>query len=222
MIAELYNLGLGLWPAPWWTTLAWPILWNLVKIVAVLLPLMGCVAYLTLWERKAIGWTQIRPGPNRVGPYGLLTPIADAVKLIFKEIIRLARHHGTMVVHDFAYADLCFDGYKAPSILQVEGAKEYAVEIEIRSVWPGSKYRDTVISGVRTFVDSDAPYDAAFEQAKRVIAEAERKRGVEPSLPQVSAGHAIEAYWRQVEAERRSPRRPVVGRASIPKGAVPL
>jgi NADH-quinone oxidoreductase subunit H len=66
----------------------WLVLWSLVKIVAVVLPLMICVAYLTLWERKAIGWTQIRPGPNRVGPYGLLTPIADAVKLIFKEIIR--------------------------------------------------------------------------------------------------------------------------------------
>jgi NADH-quinone oxidoreductase subunit H len=66
----------------------WQVVWSLVKIVAVLLPLLGCVAYLTLWERKAIGWTQIRPGPNRVGPYGLLTPIADAVKLIFKEIIR--------------------------------------------------------------------------------------------------------------------------------------
>ena len=66
----------------------WLVIWTLIKIVAVVLPLMGCVAYLTLWERKAIGWSQIRPGPNRVGPYGLLTPIADAVKLIFKEIIR--------------------------------------------------------------------------------------------------------------------------------------
>ncbi len=66
---------------------AWPVVWTLVKIVAVVLPLMICVAYLTLWERKAIGWSQIRPGPNRVGPKGLLQPIADAVKLIFKEII---------------------------------------------------------------------------------------------------------------------------------------
>ena len=65
----------------------WPVVWTLVKIIAVVAPLMICVAYLTLWERKAIGWTQIRPGPNRVGPMGLLTPIADAVKLIFKEII---------------------------------------------------------------------------------------------------------------------------------------
>ncbi len=47
----------------------------------------------------------------------------------FKNIIALAAKHGTMVVHDFAYADLGFDGYKPPSILQVDGAKEYAVEI---------------------------------------------------------------------------------------------
>ena len=67
---------------------AWLVLWSLVKIVAVVLPLMICVAYLTLWERKGIGYTQIRLGPNRVGPAGLLQPIADAVKLIFKEIIR--------------------------------------------------------------------------------------------------------------------------------------
>ena len=46
-----------------------------------------------------------------------------------KEIVELARHHGSMVVHDFAYADICFDGYKAPSILQVPGAKDVAVEI---------------------------------------------------------------------------------------------
>jgi NADH-quinone oxidoreductase subunit H len=65
----------------------WPLVWSIVKIVALIIPLMLCVAYLTLWERKAIGWSQIRPGPNRVGPLGLLQPIADAVKLIFKEII---------------------------------------------------------------------------------------------------------------------------------------
>jgi NADH-quinone oxidoreductase subunit H len=77
---QVANAALG-------TTL-WLVLWSLIKIVAVVLPLLLCVAYLTLWERKAIGWSQVRPGPNRVGPYGLLTPIADAVKLIFKEIIR--------------------------------------------------------------------------------------------------------------------------------------
>jgi alanine-synthesizing transaminase len=57
-------------------------------------------------------------------------PTTQCVELdFFKEIIRLAAHHGTMVVHDFAYADLGFDGYRPPSILQVEGAKEVAVEI---------------------------------------------------------------------------------------------
>ena len=66
---------------------AWPFVWSIVKILALLIPLMLFVAYLTLWERVAIGWSQIRPGPNRVGPFGLLTPIADALKLLFKEII---------------------------------------------------------------------------------------------------------------------------------------
>jgi alanine-synthesizing transaminase len=57
-------------------------------------------------------------------------PTTTCVDLdFFREVIRLAREHSTMVIHDFAYADLCFDGYKAPSILQVEGAKEVAVEI---------------------------------------------------------------------------------------------
>jgi len=51
------------------------------------LPVMGCVAYLTLWERKMIGWMHVRIGPNRVGPAGLLQPIADALKLLLKEIV---------------------------------------------------------------------------------------------------------------------------------------
>ena len=62
-------------------------LYSLGFIVLIVAPLMGAVAYLTLWERKLIGWMQIRLGPNRVGPLGLLQPIADAVKLLFKEII---------------------------------------------------------------------------------------------------------------------------------------
>ena len=66
---------------------AWPVVWNLVKIVLVVLPLLLCVAYLTLWERKMIGFMHIRLGPNRVGPFGLLQPIADALKLLLKEII---------------------------------------------------------------------------------------------------------------------------------------
>jgi NADH-quinone oxidoreductase subunit H len=87
MIDTLYNGGLGLLGASWWTTMAWPVIWTLIKIVAVVLPLMGAVAYLTLWERKAIGFTQVRLGPNRTGPLGLLQPIADALKLLSKEII---------------------------------------------------------------------------------------------------------------------------------------
>ena len=65
----------------------WPVVWTLVKIVLVVLPLLVCVAYLTYWERKLIGYMHIRLGPNRVGPFGLLQPIADALKLMFKEVI---------------------------------------------------------------------------------------------------------------------------------------
>ena len=65
----------------------WPVVWNLVKIVALVAPLMLCVAYLTLWERKMIGFMHLRMGPNRVGFKGLLQPVADGLKLMMKEII---------------------------------------------------------------------------------------------------------------------------------------
>jgi NADH-quinone oxidoreductase subunit H len=72
---------------------AWPAVWTVVKIIAIVVPLLGCVAYLTLWERKVIGWMQVRIGPNRVTFFGirwlggLAQPIADGLKLMFKEII---------------------------------------------------------------------------------------------------------------------------------------
>ncbi|HHH42666.1 MAG TPA: NADH-quinone oxidoreductase subunit H, partial [Gammaproteobacteria bacterium] len=59
----------------------------LAKILIIVIPLMLSVAYLTYAERKIIGYMQLRIGPNRVGPRGWLQPIADAVKLMFKEII---------------------------------------------------------------------------------------------------------------------------------------
>jgi len=76
----------------------WPLVWNLVKIVCIVLPLLGCVAYLTLWERKMIGWMHIRLGPNRVGPAGLLQPIADGLKLLLKEIVVPAKANKVLFV----------------------------------------------------------------------------------------------------------------------------
>ncbi len=60
----------------------------LIKIVLILLPLILTVAYLTYFERKVIGFMQLRTGPNVVGPWGLIQPFADVLKLLFKEVTR--------------------------------------------------------------------------------------------------------------------------------------
>ncbi|HXJ10174.1 MAG TPA: NADH-quinone oxidoreductase subunit NuoH [Burkholderiales bacterium] len=75
------------WFGPLWGPAFYETVTNAVFIVLLVVTLMLSVAYLTLWERKLIGWIQIRIGPNRVGPLGLLQPFADVLKLLFKEII---------------------------------------------------------------------------------------------------------------------------------------
>ena len=71
----------------YWNNYVWPLLWIVFGIIAILAPVMISVAYLTYAERKVIGAMQMRKGPNVVGSFGLLQPIADAVKLLFKETI---------------------------------------------------------------------------------------------------------------------------------------
>jgi NADH-quinone oxidoreductase subunit H len=84
---EWLNAQSSAWFGPTWGPAVSLTLSSLAFIVAIVVPVILSVAYLTLWERKVIGWIQIRIGPNRVGPKGLLQPFADVLKLLMKEII---------------------------------------------------------------------------------------------------------------------------------------
>ncbi|MGB0672148.1 MAG: NADH-quinone oxidoreductase subunit NuoH [Rhodospirillales bacterium] len=70
-----------------WGTYIWPTVWIVMKIVVIIGPLLIAIAYLTYAERKVIGAIQLRKGPNVVGPFGLLQPMADGVKLFLKETV---------------------------------------------------------------------------------------------------------------------------------------
>jgi len=73
--------------ASFWESYAQPTVLNVVYIVAILVPVLLAVAYLTYAERKVLGAVNLRRGPNVVGPFGLLQPFADALKLLFKELL---------------------------------------------------------------------------------------------------------------------------------------
>lgn len=73
--------------APWWLDYGYPFTASLIYIIAIAVPVLLAVAYLTYAERKVIGWMQLRKGPNVVGPFGLLQPFADGLKLLLKETI---------------------------------------------------------------------------------------------------------------------------------------
>ena len=85
-----------------------------VKVVVVFGAMMLCVAYMTLMERKVLGHMQVRFGPNRTGPFGLLQPIADGIKLFFKEDIVVP--HANRLIYIFA-----------PTVIVITALVSYAV-----------------------------------------------------------------------------------------------
>jgi len=98
-MVEFYAFIADLAPYPWWQDYLWPVAWIIIKIVVIVVPILLCVAYLTYWERKIIGAMQRRKGPNVVGPFGLLQPIADGLKLFVKETVIPSRANmGVFVV----------------------------------------------------------------------------------------------------------------------------
>ena len=101
-----------------WSGYAWPAIIIVAQIVAILVPLLTAVAYLTYAERKVIAAMQMRKGPNVVGPFGLFQPIADGLKLMFKEtvlpaganpVVFIAAPMVTFVLSLLAWAVIPFD-----------------------------------------------------------------------------------------------------------------
>jgi NADH-quinone oxidoreductase subunit H len=81
----ILQLGQGFFGSAWSDILL--VVWTVIKIVLIIAPFLLVVAYVTFCERKVLGWMQARIGPNRVGPWGLIQPIADGLKLLLKEVV---------------------------------------------------------------------------------------------------------------------------------------
>ncbi|MEL0107784.1 MAG: NADH-quinone oxidoreductase subunit NuoH [Rhodospirillaceae bacterium] len=85
--------------ASFWTGYVEPTVWIVIKILAIVVPLLLAIAYLTYAERKVIAAMQLRKGPNVVGPFGLLQPLADGLKLFMKEtIVPTGANKGVFIV----------------------------------------------------------------------------------------------------------------------------
>ena len=131
------------------------LIWILLQILLVTITVILCVAYTTLAERKVIGWMQLRIGPNRVGPYGLLQPFADVFKLLMKEILVPASADRFLfllapiisLVPAFAHGRWCLSTPRSPSRTLMPGCCTSWRSLRwafTASSWPGwaanSKY----------------------------------------------------------------------------------
>ncbi|MBI2317350.1 MAG: NADH-quinone oxidoreductase subunit NuoH [Betaproteobacteria bacterium] len=156
------------WFGPVWGGPVYTLVKTLVLIVVIVAPLLGAVAYLTLWERKLIGWMQIRRGPNRVGPVGLFQPIADGLKLMLKEIIAPAAASKTLF-------------FLAPLLVMVPAMAAWAVipfapEVVLADVNAGLLYILAITSmGVYGVIiagwssNSKYPFIAAMRSAAQIV-----------------------------------------------------
>ena len=100
MIDEIFNFGQGLLSAVWWASLAWPVIWALIKVTLVLMLVLGAVTYTTLWERKLLAWVQIRLGPHGMVAFHSLG-VAVAAEQNHREVGRELTQHrqGLPAVH---------------------------------------------------------------------------------------------------------------------------
>ena len=117
VLATVHEMGQGVFGA------MWPLVWIMVKIQLVMMPILGIVAYLTLYERRLLGLMHVRLGANRNGPMGLFQPIADGIKAVMKEITWPSQADKPPVFHCARAVDCaCAGGVVGDSVRAGTGA----------------------------------------------------------------------------------------------------